>query len=145
MRTAVASLAMFTRDREGEREWLARWNRHWEVFHFVGGAKLDAESFRKCCVREIQEELGIVEGKEFFVSQTPLTHVEFVAWSKRVLVETRYTLEVFEARFSDESTAELVVADPRVRWLSRQEIARGRTADGSDVSETMERIISQIT
>jgi 8-oxo-dGTP pyrophosphatase MutT (NUDIX family) len=142
MRKSIASLALITREKDGVREWLARWNRHWEAFHFVGGGKHESESFRECCIREIGEELGLKESTGFSVSDAPLECLEFTAWSKRAGEETDYKFEVFDVEIHAGAASDRVSGDPQIRWLSRKEIAAGMTTDGKEVSETVERIVS---
>ncbi len=79
MRTSVAAFGLFRRDAgRGRVEYLAQWNDGWNAFHFVGGHKRDHESFRACCVREIGEELGLAEDRDFRVATERRNHIRYV-------------------------------------------------------------------
>src|SRR5437899_12918791 len=89
MRTSLAAFALFRCAAPGGRvEYLAQWNDAWNAFHFVGGHKEDDESFRACCVREVIEELGIVEGRDFRVAGERRNHLRYVHFSASAGVET---------------------------------------------------------
>jgi 8-oxo-dGTP pyrophosphatase MutT (NUDIX family) len=141
MRNSIAAFALFRRAGvAGQVEYLAGWNASWKAFHLIGGHREAEESFRACCVREVEEELGLVEGRDFRVAGERLAHLEYVHWSERAQADTAYTLELFEAELSGEA-AEAVVRDENNRWLNEGEIRRGRCADGKAVSPTLPRIL----
>jgi ADP-ribose pyrophosphatase YjhB (NUDIX family) len=142
MRTSVAAFALFRRaGPDGRVEYLAQWNDGWDAFHLVGGHKRDGESFRACCAREVAEELGLVEGRDFRLAAERRSHLRYAHWSKRAKAETDYTVELFDAELLGDA-ARAVEADPRNRWLTEGDIRAGRCRDGRAVSPTMLRILS---
>jgi 8-oxo-dGTP pyrophosphatase MutT (NUDIX family) len=126
------------------RSWLARWNRHWESYFFVAGHKHDNESSRDCIVRELGEELGIAEGRNFLVPARPITRLEFDAWSRSVQVETHYVMDIFPVQILGDATWQVLRADSRVRCVTEAEIRAQRGEDGAPVSPTMVRVIESL-
>jgi 8-oxo-dGTP pyrophosphatase MutT (NUDIX family) len=142
MRTSVAAFALFRRAAPtGRVEYLAQWNDGWHAFHFVGGHKLDDESFRDCCVREVAEELGLIEGRDFRVAPERRSHLRYIYWSERAQTDTAYTVELFDAELLSPAVAS-VESDANNRWLTESDIRAGRCRDGKAVSATMLRILS---
>jgi 8-oxo-dGTP pyrophosphatase MutT (NUDIX family) len=144
VRKSVGAAAVIFRRVDDERRWLVRWNRNWECYYFVGGHKHEDESFRKCVVREVTEELGITEGLDFVVSQEPLTYLRFRADSRGAGVETEYTFALFGLEFLGDSVRKRLEGDERLRWVSGEEIKAGRSADGRDISPTMKRVLQTL-
>src|SRR5690349_10566943 len=100
MRTASAAFALFRRlTPAGRVEYLAQSNRHWAAFNLVGGKVDDGESFRDACVREVAEELGLLDGLDCAIAAEASCRVREVGHSQRHRVDTAYTFEVFAAEF----------------------------------------------
>lgn len=142
MRASIGAFALFRRAAAGGRlEYLAQWNEGWHAFHFVGGHKRDEESFRDCCVREVSEELGLVEGCGFHVAPERRSHLRYIHWSERAQNATAYTIELFDAELLSPA-AVCVDSDANNRWLTGSDIHAGCCRDGRAVSATMLRILS---
>lgn len=142
MRTSIAAFALFRRTTPGGRtEYLTQWNERWNAFHFVGGHKHDDESFRECCTREVNEELGLVEGRDFRLAPERRAHLNYKHWSERARADTDYTVELFDAELLGTSAA-VVEADSSNRWVAESDIRAGHCRDGKNVSPTMLRILS---
>ncbi len=142
MRTSVAALALLRRtSATGSVEYLAQWHARWNGYHFVGGHNRPDESFRACCVREIEEELHLTEGRQFRVAAGPLAHLEYVAFSQGAGAETAYTIELFDVELLGDA-AQIVAADAANRWLSEADIRARRCRDGKAVSDTMLRLLT---
>jgi 8-oxo-dGTP pyrophosphatase MutT (NUDIX family) len=142
MRTSVAAFALFRRAAPAGRvEYLAQWNEGWHAFHFVGGHKRDNESFRDCCVREVSEELGLVEGRDVRVAPERRCHLRYVHWSERAQADTAYTVELFDAELLSPAAAS-VECDANNRWLTESDVRAGRCRDGRTVSATILRILT---
>jgi len=142
MRRSIAALAQICKKEDGQLRWLAQWNPNWKAFSFVGGHKRAEESFRECMVREIGEELGLVEGTDFVMAGTPAAHLEYNAWSHGAREETAYTMELFDVQLEPSARA-AIEANSANRWLSEDEIRTGRSADGRPVSETVSLILTK--
>ena len=142
MRRSIAAIALICREEDDGTRWLARWNPNWNAFSLVGGHKWPEESFRECMVREIGEELGLVEGIDFVMADVPTAHLEYNAWSHGAQAETAYTMELFDVQIEPSARA-AVEANPANRWLSEDEIRTGRFADGRPVSETVSLILAK--
>ena len=145
LRRSVAALALIRRVCEGQACYLAQWNPKWAALHFVSGHKRPAETFRECIVREIGEELGLTSSAERFVAETPRAVLEFTAWSESAGMETSYEMAVFEVELSEASALAKVAANPDNRWVAESEILAGQCADGTRISPTMARVLTELS
>jgi 8-oxo-dGTP pyrophosphatase MutT (NUDIX family) len=143
MRQSLAAVALIHREEKGERQWLAQWNRKWGAYHFVGGHKRPAETFRECLVREIAEELGLREGADYEVSSAPPIHLEFADFSESTQTQTCYIMELFGVELGSGAQAK-VERNAENRWLTETEIQAGQTRDGQPVSVTMRRLLEAV-
>lgn len=143
MRTSEAGLALVRRARPGEAaEYLAQWSDTWRQLSLVGGHVEPGESLRDCCVREVEEELGLVAGTDFRVAAAPAAPAcEYRAVSGSAGVETRYRIELYPTELLTPRAAAAVAADPANRWLTLPEIRRGAAADGRPVSAQVETVL----
>jgi ferredoxin-NADP reductase len=142
-RRSEASWALITRRDGPEDRWLARWNAHWARYNFVGGHRHDGESYRDCLVREIVEELGLMERRDYTICQpAPFAHMTYNAWSMSAARDTSYEIEVFGVSLAD-TTARFTTQRP-VRWLARAEIESLQCANGKPVSGTMRRVLESM-
>jgi len=137
MRKSDGAVAVVQRAESSITLFLARWNRHWESYNFVSGHRRQAESFRECIIREIVEELNLESETDFCVSAEPLIHLEYTGWSESAKVQTFYTMELFAAMLTEESSRK-VNDDLLNRWVNRQEILNGKCENGKRISPTMQ-------
>jgi hypothetical protein len=84
--------------------------------------------------REIAEELYLAEQTDFTVSDEPVAHLEYTAWSVGAGEETQYTVELFEVQLLGDSTAR-IEADSANRWICEDEVRAQCCRDGRPVSE----------
>lgn len=138
MRTSFAALAIIRRRQSGTPQWLVQWNEGWQCLALIGGHKHTDESFRECIVREVMEELHLENNTNFRAAAEPLAHLEYTAWSARAQAETAYAVELFAVELIGSGAEQHVAADPDNRWITAEEIAAGRTADGKSISDTLE-------
>lgn len=143
-RESIAALALIRRKEGGRTLWLARWNRKWGCYNFVGGHKEVGESFRECVVREVEEETGLCSGVEFTAADAPAAHLEYDAWSESAHAETHYVIELFDVTLA-EGAGRTLDADESLRWLSDEEIAGRACADGRPVSATMSLLLEKLS
>jgi len=156
-RESRAAVALICRRKGNENQWLTRWNKNWQCYYFIGGHKLDGESYRECMMREIREELGIRREDGFTVSPEACARLEYAAHSKSAEAETDYTVELFGVKAETEYEVELfdvrlvgeverkkIQSKQAIRWLNEEEIRAGQCADGLPVSETMVRVLDHI-
>jgi len=137
MRTSTAALALIQKTEDGQAHWFAQWNSGWEAYSFIGGHKHPDESFRECLIREMHEELGLIEGRDYTLPATAAHHLEYEAWSQRADEQTAYVIELFHVGISRPADLPEVYASRKNRWLNEEEIRAQRTSDGEAVSETM--------
>lgn len=137
MRKSIAALALIQRERDGQTLWLAQWNKRWNAFSLVGGHKRPDESFRDCVIREVFEELDLMPGLEFDVSEQPRARLEYTDRSDSAGEETAYEIELFDVNVKGGSAHEKISADVANRWLSAEEIEQRSCADGQPVSRTV--------
>jgi len=144
LRKSIASVALICRQWNGEVRWLARWNKNWGCYNFVGGHKHDDETFRECVIREICEELELEEDRDFRVGAAPQVHVNYVAWSESAETETLYSIDLFPVELRGETARRTLASATNVRWLGRDEILGQECADGKPVSPTMKRLLNDL-
>ena len=143
MRTSEASLALITRvNALGETEYLTQWNEKWQAYSLIGGHREESESFRECCIREVEEELGLRRDVGFAVPEVPITPaIEFVMYSKTAGEETRYRMQLFRVEIASARDCDLIDANRINRWLSESEIVNRLTRDDRSVSEQVVRVL----
>jgi tetratricopeptide (TPR) repeat protein/ADP-ribose pyrophosphatase YjhB (NUDIX family) len=144
MRTSIAAIALIRREEAGQTFWLAQWNDGWQAYSFVGGHKHDDETFRECAIREIGEELGLVEGRDVLVASAPLEHLEYTDVSRRTGDQTAYVMELYDVALVGDRARSIIDGNPANRWLSETEIMSGRCDDGKPVSPTPKRFLEQL-
>jgi len=111
------------------------------MFSLVGGHLEAGETFRACCVREVEEELELALGIEFAVAERPIRpEVEYTAMSGGAKVETRYRVELFAVELLTPAALAQVNANPANRWLTAGEIAAGVTADAKPISAQVKTV-----
>ena len=138
MRQSLAALAIVEQPGDPPR-WLVQWNERWQAYSLVGGHKRDDESFRDCLRREVAEELGLQDELQFRVGLHPVAGLQYRAFSASTQEETDYTHEAFLVELLADEHAS-VTRNPSNRWITRQEIASGRTDDGIPISDQVRRI-----
>ncbi|MBM4040912.1 MAG: NUDIX hydrolase [Planctomycetes bacterium] len=143
MRQSLGALALIRKEAEEGTLWLARWNRHWRAYSFVGGHKRPDETFRECVIREVGEELGLREESDRTVAPQPLAHLDYTAWSESAQAETAYTMELFDVELTSDTARRAVDADSACRWLTEAEVRARRCADGQPVSRTMGELLTR--
>jgi 8-oxo-dGTP pyrophosphatase MutT (NUDIX family) len=143
MRQSFAAIALIHRVEKGQRHWLAQWNAKWGAYHFVGGHKRPAETFRECLVREVAEELGLGQGADYQVSSAPPIHLEFTDFSESTQAQTCYIMELFGVELSSGAHPK-VESNRENRWLTEAEIQAGQTRDRQAVSRTMSRLLEAV-
>ena len=144
MRKSIAAVALIRRELAGQVQWLAQWNQRWRCYYFVGGHKRPEESFRECVIREIDEELHLEPRVDFLLGSEPVARLEFDAFSENTFTDTHYIIELFEVVLTSVEACRKVESSPENRWLSDDEICRGRTGDDRPISGTMKRLLEAI-
>jgi 8-oxo-dGTP pyrophosphatase MutT (NUDIX family) len=144
MRRSEAAVALIRRQQDGQTCWLAQWNAKWQRFHFISGHRRPDETFRACLVREVAEELGLQESRDYVIAAGPPMPLEFTAWSESAQTETAYHMELFEVELTGVEARRTVDADPQNRWLSEPEIRAERGHDGRPISPTMARVLDAV-
>jgi hypothetical protein len=144
MRQSEGSLAAIERRRGDRVEVLTRWNRGWRALSPVGGHRRPTESFRRCLVREVTEELGLEEGDQFTAGESPLAHLEYDARSESAGVDTAYTLEIYRIALAGPAVEAAVSASPENRWVTADEVGSGATINGVRISPTVARVLAQL-
>ena len=142
MRMSIAGLACIRREGPAGPEYLTQWSAKWGMFSLVGGHVEAGETFRACCVREIEEELELTLGVGFNVAERPFRpEVEYTAMSGGSKVETRYRVELYAVELLTPATTQ-VDANPANRWLTAAEIEAGVTTDGQPISAQVRNVFT---
>jgi 8-oxo-dGTP pyrophosphatase MutT (NUDIX family) len=144
MRISEAAFALITRvNAQGEAEYLTQWNEKWHAYSMIGGHREEGESFRECCIREVQEELGLVPGSDIHIADTPLRPAdEFTEFSQSTQVQTRYSFELFAVEKLSAASMVTVDANRQNRWLTEKEIRELNTKEGQPVAAQVVRVLS---
>jgi hypothetical protein len=144
MRVSEAALALITRvDAQGEMEYLSQWNEKWQAYALVGGHRENGESFRDCCLREIEEELALLRNVDFTIAAEPLVpRIEFTAFSKSAKQDSAYRIELFSTQLKQTPNVAAIGANTENRWLQAADIFRGSTSDGRAVAELTLKVLS---
>lgn len=144
IRRSISSVALIRREqKDGLFSWLAQWNAKWKRYNLIAGHLELGESFRDCIMREVHEELGLEEGKEFSVAQEPCARVEFEDWSESADKQTAYTMELFPVELIGVSTHRRVKENLLNRWLTQTEILSHQCNDGKPVSPLVEQLLNE--
>ena len=120
---------------------MVRWNEKWGCYNFVSGHKLTVESFRECLVREIHEELGLIETRDYTIRPEPPVRTVFVAWSESARVETKYTMALFAVNLAD-NVLQRISSAQEIRWLSLEELRGRKCRDDKPVSEIAAQLLA---
>jgi hypothetical protein len=176
-RISRAAVALITRIRNGQTEWLLQWNEKWQVMNLIAGHKetTDANDLT-CLIREIHEELfaelapdaltqmqnalrsdndtyrrttatwqdayietvtrkgdGPYEYDEFSASAKCLTHYVFHIYA----VTLREHAPVLQDAATEPAAADLNA------WVTPADIARGQTAAGRPISQTVMKTLKR--
>jgi len=144
MRASEASFAVISRIRGRQALWLARWNRRWQAYNFVGGHKRQEEGFRACLLREIHEELGLAPDSDFRVASEPLGYYEYMGYSESAHQETHYAVEPFRVEPASAEVWRKLNTCSWNRWLAAAEIRAQSSSDGRAISRTMMLILDRV-
>ena len=140
-RQSLAALAFITRVNSfGQPEYLTQWNCRWNAYCLIGGHVEDGESFRQCCMREIEEELECTS-VDYELAPYPYATLRFPEFSKAAREDTDYHWQVFLAR----PTSELLERLPDdCVWVQAHHILSGRTSDGQPIAEQVKRVLQGV-
>ena len=100
MRVSEAALALITRvNAQSETEYLTQWNETWHAYSLIGGHVEAGESFRECCVQEVEEELELRSEIDFRLASEAMGPInEYDEVSKAAGVLTNYRIQVFSTQ-----------------------------------------------
>ena len=140
MRTSQAGLARIRRvGPDGDWQYLVQWSERWRSYSLVGGHVEEAETFRECCIREVEEELGLSR-TEFTVSESLRAPIRYTSYSQGSGVMTDYCMELFDVEFKYVELKR-ISAMPCNRWLSEQEIRQQSTRDNQPISVQVRNVL----
>jgi ADP-ribose pyrophosphatase YjhB (NUDIX family) len=110
----------------------------------VSGHQEPGESFRECLIREVGEELGLVEGADFKASDAPRMELAFTAWSESAQARTHYVMALFDVELRADEAYRRVESDPANLWLTQDAIRSGHAQDDAAVSATMLQVLDAV-
>jgi 8-oxo-dGTP pyrophosphatase MutT (NUDIX family) len=143
-RNSEAAFALISRQDGPEKRWLTQWNRAWGAYNFVGGHRLEGETFRQCCIREVADELGLTPEKDFAVAAERTAHLEYAGTSEghNQAIPTDYTIELFEVKLLTAEARDVIAGNKDNQWFSLQETLAGTcAADGRGTSPTLRQLL----
>ena len=151
-----SSFAISTIGSGEDRKYLLQWNSNWGMFNLIGGKidnhKGDRDSFARAIQRELNEELGIRNPKDYRIVHEfkPVKKRQF---SRREYVFKDYEFRIFQiemmprhplTREEFEWYAQRFSKDRENLLVSRAEIERLRTIDNRPISETTRMILQEL-
>lgn len=140
-RKSDAALAWITRvNASRETEYLTQWNSGWSAYSLIGGHVEPGESFRQCCLREIEEEL-LSKASDCQLAPYPYATLRFREFSKAAYEASDYHWQVFLARPSADLLGRL---PDDCQWVQAHHIRSGRTADGQPIADQVRRILKAV-
>lgn len=136
-RQSEAALAWITRVTDSqETEYLTQWNKSWKAYSLIGGHVEDGESFRECCIREIEEELHCTS-VDYQVEPHPCATLRFSGFSKAAREETDYHWQVF---ITHPSSGLLDRLPKDCVWVQAKHIQAGRASDGQPIADQVKTV-----
>lgn len=144
MRVSEAALALITRiGPGGVKSYLTQWNQKWQAYSLIGGHRRLDESFRDCCIREVEEELGLQRDIDFYVALEPITpQCEYCAFSQSARVMTQYRIELFPTQINSSRCIEKLSTIPGNRWVTEPEARNKLTNDDQPVAVQVMTILT---
>lgn len=141
MRVSEAALALITRvSAQGETEYLTQWNEKWQAYSLIGGHREERESFRECCIREIEEELELKREVDFILADSPISPpLHFTGFSRSAQLDTLFVFELFEV-----SLLRPIGRIGDCHWVHFVEAMSGSAADGRAIADQVFRTISHV-
>ncbi len=151
-----SSFAAITIGSGEDRKYLLQWNNNWGMFNLIGGkvdnARGDRDSFARAIQRELHEELGIRNPKDYRIVHEfkPVHKRQF---SRREYVFKDYEFRIFQiemlprhplTREEFDRYAQRFSEDRENILVSRAEIERLRTVDNRPISETTRMILQEL-
>ncbi|MFZ1400145.1 MAG: phosphotransferase [Candidatus Promineifilaceae bacterium] len=151
-----SSFAAITIGSGEDRKYLLQWNSNWGMFNLVGGKvdnqKGDRDSFARAIQRELQEELGIRNPKDYRIVHEfkPVNKRQF---SRREFVFKDYEFRIFQiellprhpvTREEFDWYAQRFSTDRENLLVTRAEIERLRTIDNRPISDTTRMILQEL-
>ncbi len=151
-----SSFATITVGSGEDRKYLLQWNSNWNMFNLIGGKvdnqKGDRDSFARTIQRELHEELGIRNPKDYRIVHE-FKPVQKRQFSRREYVFKDYEFRIFQIEmlprhpFTREEFdwyAQRFSQDRENILVSRAEIERLRTVDNRPISETTRMILQEL-
>lgn len=130
----IGSIALVRRLAGDQEEWLALWDAKRAAYRLAQAERAAGETYRSCLDAAIEDAFGL-QNRDYIVSGLSRAHYQApVEWpgeaSPQWVLVQFFMVELYGA-----SGREQIARAPGLRWLSMQEIARGRTAEGDPVDE----------
>lgn len=154
--TQRAVFALITTEYENGRYYLLQWNPKWNCFNFIGGkvdnALGDNNDFSRAIRREIAEEVGIGDWKDFFAEQE-IEQINLWQFSEREKRVKAYRFSIFRIQFFPDFTIDVQKMRRALRWLStrynnvyvsKEEIMQLKTNEGKPISKTVRRVLKKL-
>lgn len=167
-RISLAAVALITRTRNGQTEWLLQWNQKWQVMNLIAGHKeaTDANDLT-CLMREIHEELfaelapedltrmqnalrsdndtyrrATATWQDTYIESAKLksnSPYEYVDYSQSAQCWTQYVFYVYDVTLSADAPP---LSEDVNAWVTRADITQGQTVTGRPISPTVTRILT---
>jgi ADP-ribose pyrophosphatase YjhB (NUDIX family) len=146
MRISEAGLALIVRKgMRGENQYLTQWNDKWQAFSLVGGHRKRQESFRDCCIREIEEELGLTRNIDFQLAPPHEGQAcEYMAFSQAARVETLYRFQLFVTEILTSEGMQKIDTNVANQWVGQSEIRNQKVSDGRSISDQLLQIVNRL-
>lgn len=133
-------VALVTRERDGKREILMRWNPHWGKYFFPGG-RVEKETYEGCLRRELAEKFGLEADSYRAEPAKGAEAVKMIQYSSRDRRLKHYAFRLFHVFPNDQAAAIVNQSRDGLQWFPLTELP---TCLPADFSETVSVLLPAV-
>ena len=128
MEKIFRSVALVQKSEGDKSRLLLRWSAGESCWVFVVADRLNKESFRESVTREVAWQLNLKRQSDFLVSNMAQLSMEYV---ETISNETQRHVAIafYNVHIYRRNVLESLAQDTSSRWVSAQDVCRGRTND----------------
>lgn len=141
MRQLFVSIALISRIEDDRSRWLVRWRSSDGCYDLVRGLRLEKESFRETIDREVGWQLGLSRERDYLVSNMAQLNLEFVDILPGEPGAQHVAASFYPVHLYGREARSRVEQDGSNRWVTADELLRGRVQDGTPVSPVTHHLL----
>ena len=126
------SVALVQQSEGDKSKLLLRWHADQNCWMFVVAERLNRESFRESVTREVAWQLNLNRQSDFLVSNMAQLSMEYVE-TLPDQTQTHIAVAFYNVHIYRRNVLESLTLDPSSRWMSADEVCKGRTNDGQTI------------